>query len=214
MDAPSLPRPVIFSDRGCPFAHRVLALLDHLGVVADSIEAPLGQLPEGVTRLSPSGRVPLLVHGLVTIGESRVMLDHLAEAYAFESAYPRALVERTLQRHAMALMDSFVAPSLIRDDVMLDETRLRECLDVFEGVVGLMPPAACLFTFHFAPVWLRLQWWRPDGTITRAIRSRPKLEEWLDAAAKLAAVVRTAPNEAENVADFHAACAIHAAPKR
>ena len=32
--------------------------------------------------------MPLLVHGDLSIGESRVMLDYLAEAYAFEHAYP------------------------------------------------------------------------------------------------------------------------------
>ena len=206
-------RPVIFADRGCPFAHRVLALLDHLGVASDLREAHAGQLPEELTRWSPSGRMPLLVHGAVTIGESRVMLELLAEEYAFESAYPRALRDRTLQQHAMALMDGTVVPWLTRDEATLNEARLAECLDVFEGV-ALAPPEPCLLAFHFAPMWLRFQWWRPEGAVTRAIRGRPKLEGWLDGAAKLAAVVRTAPNQAENLADFHAVSALHAAPKR
>jgi hypothetical protein len=55
---------------------------------------------------------------------------------------------------------------------------------------------------------------RPNGTVTRTIRNRPKLEGWLEAATKLGAIVRTAPNQADNVADFHAACAILAAPKQ
>ncbi|MBK7580484.1 MAG: glutathione S-transferase N-terminal domain-containing protein [Myxococcales bacterium] len=198
---------MLFMDRGCPFAHRVLALLEHLGVGYDSHEAPLGALPEGLSRWSPSGRIPLLIHGGVTIGESRVMLEHLAEAYGFDSAYSDVLNERTLERHAMALMDGSVAPWLTRDDAEPEPTRLAECLDVFEGVTH-SPPGPGLLSFHFAPVWLRFQWWWPDGLITRAIRDRRTLAAWLDQAAQLPAVVRSAPSQAENVADFRAACAM------
>ena len=27
-------------------------------------------------------------------------------------------------------------------------------------------PAPCVLTFHVAPIWLRLQWWRPAGAVT------------------------------------------------
>jgi len=207
----SLPRPLLLADRGCPYAQRVLALLDHLGVAHDAREAPVGQVPDGLLSWSPSGRIPLLVHGAVVIGESRVMLEHLAEAYGFESGYPRALVARTLQRHAMALMDSVVAPRLAAGDAGLDVPRIAECLDIFESVAVATPLEPCLFTFHFAPVWLRFQWWRPSGAVTRAIRSRPRLAAWLDGAAGLASVVRTAPSQQGNEDDFNAACAIMSA---
>lgn len=204
----SPPRPLLLADRGCPFAHRVLALLDHLGVGHDLQEATLGQLPEGLSRWSPSGRVPLLVHGTIVIGESRVMLEHLAEAYGFEAAYPGELAPRTLHRHAMALMDASVAPLLTRPSATLDDARLAECLDVFAGVARA-PPEPCLLAFHFAPVWLRFQWWYPERAVTRALRARPELAAWLDHAAKLPAVARTAPSQVENVADFRALCELH-----
>ena len=206
------PRPLLLMDRGCPFAHRVLALLDHLGVAYETREAPLGQLPEGVERWSPSGRVPLLVHGALVIGESRVMLEHLAEAYGFGSGYPLELTQRTRQRHAMALMDGSVAPALTRPDSKLDAVRLAGCLDVFEGATQA-PLEPGLFAFHFAPLWLRFQWWHPEGVVTRAVRDRPALAAWLDGAASLAAVQRTAPSQAENVADFRAACVIRGSAK-
>lgn len=209
----SLPRPLLLADRGCPYAQRVLALLDHLDVAHDARQAPVGQLPEGLLSWSPSGRVPLLVHGAVVISESRVMLEHLAEAYGFESGYPRALVARTLQRHAMALMDIVVAPRLAAGDKDLDEPRVAECLDIFESVAVATPLEPCLLTFHFAPMWLRFQWWRPNGAVTRAIRSRPRLAAWLDGAARLPSVVRTARSQQDSEADFHAACAILNAAK-
>jgi len=209
----SPPRPLLLSDRGCPYAHRVLSLLDHLGVTHEARQAPIGQLPDGLRSWSPSGRVPLLVHGEIVIGESRVMLDYLAEAYAFASAYPRELAARTLQQHAMALMDIVVAPRLSLGDKDLDEPRVAECLDIFESVAVATPFEPCLLAFHFAPVWLRFQWWRPNGAVTRAIRSRPRLAAWLDRAATLASVARTGPRQQDSEDDFHAACAIMNAAK-
>jgi len=206
-------RPLLLADRGCPYAHRVLALLDHLGVAHDTRQAPVGQQPDGLLSWSPSGRVPLLVHGAVVISESRVMLEYLAEAYGFESGYPPELVARTLQRHAMALMDIVVAPRLAVGDAELDVPRIAECLDIFESVAMATPLEPCLLTFHVAPVWLRFQWWRPNGAVTRAIRSRPRLAAWLDGAARLAPVVRTSPSPQDSEDDFHAACAIMNAAK-
>jgi len=214
MSAMSSPRPVLFSDRGCPFAHRVLALLRHLEVPHDSHEARLGELPADLTRLSPSGRIPLLVHGEVVIGESRVILEHLAEAYGMEDAYPRLLAARTRARHAMALLDVFVAPTLTRAEAGLGEARLAECLDVLASVSEEAAPSPGLLAFHVAPIWLRLQWWHPEGPVTRAILRRPELAAWLDATTQLEAVARTTPDRAENVADFRTLAAMHAAPRR
>lgn len=199
-----LPRPLMLVDRGCPFAHRVSALLHHLDVAYDSVEAPVGQLPEGLERWSPSGRIPLLVHGEVVVGESRVMLEHLAEAYAFENAYPTRLVDRTKHRHAMAVMDVFVAPWLHHDDEVVGDARLDESVEVLHGVTQVSECAPCLLAFHLAPLWLRFQWWRPNGAVTRAIRQRPGLAEWLDGAAGLAAVEQTCASRAESIAEFRA----------
>ena len=178
----------MFSDRGCPFAHRVYALLDHLGVTPKREIVPLGKSTPGLARHSRSGRVPLLVHGPVTIGESRVMLEYLAEAHGLEP-YPLDLVTRTLQRHAMALLDATLTPTLISGVGPSDE-RLAECLDVFEAVM-VERPVASVLAFHFAPMWLRFQWWRPTGAVTRAISGRPRVLSWLDEAAALPSVTRT-----------------------
>jgi glutathione S-transferase len=199
-------RPVILADHGCPFAHRALALLDHLGVAHELRATPRGQLPEGLRQVSPSGRLPMLVHGELAIGESRVMLEHLAEAYGFAGAYPAGLVERSLHRQALALVDSLVAPRLFHDPGAPDP-RLTECLDVIEALARSTPPEPSLLAFHVAPIWQRLQWWQPDGGLTCAIRTRPTLAGWLDRTAGLPPVVRTSPRRDENVAAFRAATA-------
>jgi glutathione S-transferase len=187
---PPPPRPVLFADRGCPFAHRVRALLAHLEVAYDLHEAPIGERPEGLERWSSSGRIPFLVHGPLAIGESLVMLEYLAEAYGFTGAWPEGLVPRTLQRHAMALMDSFVAPRVLREDGPVTAARLSECLDVIEAVTQATAPVPSLLAFHLAPIWICALSFRPDGTVIQAIRERPALAGWLDEAAGIAALRR------------------------
>lgn len=194
------PRPSLLADRGCPFTHRIRALLHQLEVPCDLDEAPLGQTPAAVVRWSPSGRIPILVHGDVVIGESRVMLEHLAEAYGFSAAYSASLAQRTRQRHAMAFVDAFLVPRLGRDDTPVDGARLAECLDVLEGAAG--QPAPSLLAFHVAPMWLRFSWWQPEGALPRAVAVRAELRAWLEAVARLPAVALTAPDRAEHVAEY------------
>lgn len=195
-------RPLLLADERCPYAHRVRALLDHLGVEHDLTEAPRGSLPEGIDRWSPSGRIPLLVHGAVVISESRVMLEHIAEAFGYSAALPRELTLRTEHRQAMALMDGTLVPRLAGSAPPLHPARLDECARVLEATVCGTPVTPCLLAFHLAPLWLRFQWWRPEGAITRALRARTELSGWLDEAAALPAVVRTAPGTPDSVRDF------------
>jgi len=198
---------LLLSDRGCPFAHRVRALFTHLGVEHDLVETPPGTHPPELARWSPSHRIPLLVHRGMGIGESRVMLDLVAEMHAFEHAYPAPVFDRALHREAMAIVDDMIAPTLLHDQP-LRPARLTEHLDRLTHVARSTPPAPCLLAFHVAPIWLRLQWWRPRGQVTQAIRQRPTLVEWLDATARLPAIVATSPAQADNIEDFNAVRAL------
>lgn len=200
-------KPLLLADRGCPFAHRVRALLDHLGVACSLVEAPPGERPAALAEWSPSGRLPFLVDGDLAIGESRVMLEHLADAHAFAAAYPSALAERTLHREAMTLVDAYLVPALFADPP-LAAARLTECVDRLEAVTTITALDPSLLVFHLAPIWLRLQWWKPNGTVTTAIRARPQLVSWLDAAAATPSIVRTSPLRAENVRDYETVCAL------
>ena len=204
---PPVGRPHVFADRGCPFAHRVLALLDPLGLEHDLTESPVGLKPAGLERWSPSGRIPFFVHGPLAIGESRVILEYLAEAYGLESPGPHGLVPRTQRSHAMTLFDGSIVPRIVGDEAAIDQRRLDECLDVLASVALASPPEPSVLAFHVAPMWLRLQWWRPDGRVTRSVRDRPELAAWLDAATSLASVVRTSPSREQNTADFRAVVA-------
>lgn len=182
--------PILFCDRGCPFAQRVLALADHLSAPLDRREAPVGEKPEGLDRYSSSGAIPLLVHGDLVITESRVMLEHLAEHFAFTDAYPLDLRTRTNHRYAMALVDEHLAPALMRGRIT---RHLEEVLDALERILG-EEPHACLATFHVAPLLSRFAPWRPDAETTRAIEERPAIRRWLSAALQIPSLSRTTPD--------------------
>jgi hypothetical protein len=81
-----------------------------------------------------------------------------------------------------------------------------------EEVARITPPAPCVLSFHVTPIWLRLQWWQPNGSVTRSIRERARIVAWLDATARLPAVARTSPSRNENVRDFEAMCALLPSP--
>ncbi|MCO4762067.1 MAG: glutathione S-transferase [Myxococcales bacterium] len=196
---------IVFSDRGCPYAHRVLALLAHLGVPFDHRQAMLGDKPPGIERYSARGSIPLLVDGELVLTESRVILSYLAEAYDFEGAFPGHLAHRTRHRLAMALVDDWLAPALFgqRD---VPGARAREVLDALQQAT-VTPPHPSLLAFHVAPIWLRYRRLRPTSEITRAIEARTALCGWLDAVAALPAIERTAPDPLTHTEDLRRAIA-------
>lgn len=195
--------PVLFYDRGCPYAQRVLALCDYLGCPIELRQSHVGHKPAGVQRYSASGALPLLVHGDLVLTESRVMIEHLAELHRFAEAYPADLGARTLHRHAMALVDNVLGPVLLgRTRADVDGPRFRETLDAIEAATATAPPGPSLHTMHVAPIWLRFRLWQPTGDVTRAIESRPALCRWLDAAVRVGCVARTAPDTATHLEDL------------
>lgn len=193
---------ILFADRGCPFAHRVLALLEHLQAPLDLRESLVGEKPEGIHQYTTSGSIPLLVHGDLVLTESRVMLEHLAEHYSFADAYPADLKSRSRHRRAMAIVDDFLAPLLFgRTDARVDAARLEDALYAVEEVTTSVA-LPDLLTLHIAPIWLRFRMWHPTHVVTHAIESRISLCRWLDAAVQIDCLKRTSPDPVIHMEDL------------
>lgn len=193
---------ILFADRGCPFAHRVLALLEYLGSPPDLRESLVGEKSEEIYQYSSSGSIPVLVHGDLVLTESRVMLEHLAEQYAFADAYPADLGSRSRHRRAMAIVDDFFVPLLFgRTDAKVDGPRLDDALRALEQVTT-MAPRPNLLSLHIAPIWLRFRLWHPAHAVTRAIQSRETLCRWLDVALELDCLKNTAPDPVLHLEDL------------
>ena len=196
----------LYSDRGCPFAHRVLALLDHLGLPFERHESKLGEKPDGLARYSASETIPLLVHGDLVLTESRVMLEYVADRFGFAGAFPSDLASRARHRHAMAVVDDFLAPHLLRASLAdTERARLEDSLRALEAATAGSESGPSLLAFHVAPIWLRYRWWKPASPIIRAVEAHPSLSRWLDAAVALDAVASTAPDHAADAAEIERA---------
>jgi glutathione S-transferase len=82
----------------CPFAHRVRLTLAEKGVAAEQIEIDLRNKPASFARISPHGRVPLLLHGEARLWESAVINEYLDEVFPDPPLMPASLADRALAR--------------------------------------------------------------------------------------------------------------------
>jgi glutathione S-transferase len=193
---------ILFADRGCPFAHRVLALLELLGASLDLRESIVGDKPEGLYHYSSSGSMPLLVDGELILTESRVMLEHLAEHFSFTDAYPEDLISRSRHRRVMSIVDNFFAPLLFgHTTATVDGRQLEDALRSLEEIAYDVPRPN-LLSLHIAPIWLRFQMWHPGHVVTHAINARDTLCQWLNAATQIDCLKRTLPDTTIILADL------------
>lgn len=184
---------ILFADAGCPFAHRVNALLAHLGAPLELRESAIGSHPDGLTRYVASGRLPVLVDGDLVLFESRVMLEHLAEHFGFEGAFPAELSARSRDRHAMAIVDNYFAPMLFqRSGAIHDELRFDDALRAVIEAVRSSSSTPRLLTFHVVPILACFRLWHPAHAVTRAMEVHPVLGAWVEEALALDAFARTA----------------------
>ena len=195
----------IFSSEGCPFAHRTRALLDLLGVPFEHREVDLDDRDPELLRLSPTGRVPFLVDGELKLFESAVINDYLAEKHGFAGAYSSDLETRTLQRLVMRRWDDVVAPAFYRSlrgevsDGELRDSLSRELAFLAEAASRMDGDVDNLAAIHVATHWLRMDWLRELTSLPALIDDHPALRSWLDKAAELPSVRRTAPVREETV---------------
>src|SRR3954468_17771454 len=82
----------------CPFAHRVRLALAEKGVAAQQIEIDLKDKPASFARISPHGRVPLLLYGEVKLWESAVINEYLDEVFPYPPLMPVSLPDRAQAR--------------------------------------------------------------------------------------------------------------------
>jgi glutathione S-transferase len=82
----------------CPFAHRVRLALAEKGVAAELIEIDLKNKPASFGRITPFGRVPVLLHGEVKLWESAVINEYLDEVFPDPPLMPASPADRALAR--------------------------------------------------------------------------------------------------------------------
>ncbi len=164
---------------------------------------------ERILRYSPSGRVPCLIDGALTVWDSMAICEYVNEQYADGSLWPRDVGERARARAVAAEMHSGFAAlrthmsmdirarypergaaALARAEVAADVDRVQslwtECLTASGG--PFLFGAFSIADAFFAPVVTRFRTYGVDlspplAAYSDAIFALPAMREWAAAAA-------------------------------
>jgi glutathione S-transferase len=184
-------------------------VLKHATVTFDEVVIPLYQSGsrETILKYSPSGRVPALRHGDVTVWESLAICEYLAESFPNFELWPQDQAARALARAVSAEMHAgFHAlrqhlPMNIRSsfpgrgvtpEVQADINRImaiwRDCRTRFgEGNGDFLFGQFTIADAMFAPVVTRFRTYKTDiereaEAYCETIMAMPAMQEWIAAA--------------------------------
>lgn len=190
----------LFSAAACPFAQRTRALLDQLDQSFDLREVDLENRDPELLKQSPTGKVPFLVDGDVTLFESQVINDYLAEKLGCEGAYSDDVGKRALQKLVMRRWDDVVAPAFYRSlsrpeeiDDRRDELQ-RELRFLATAVQHIGDGGLGLAALHVATHWARIDWLSELSPLGSLIAEYPALRAWLDKAVAQPSIQKTLPD--------------------
>lgn len=84
------------------WSQRPWLVLTHFGIPFEEVQAPLytDTFKSTIERVSPTGKVPALVDGAITVWESIAILEYLAEKYPDKPIWP---TDRAARAHARAI---------------------------------------------------------------------------------------------------------------
>lgn len=183
-------RVTIHCDYGCPYAHRLEALLTHLRVDYD-------------VEHTHEGPIPRIAAGDLKLYETSVITSFLVESLDWREALPSAPAERAAHRLAIRQIENVWSAGL--DDMkgaLSDRARVRLELELDDlaALCEHTPSAPCLLAFAAVPFWIRWRWLDFDPMLAR-IASRPELHAWLVRGETLPAVVTTTPDKERAIAE-------------
>lgn len=186
----------LFSARVCPFAHRTRLVLHEKGIDCALTEIDFDDKPERFLRLSPYGKVPVLVHGDRALYESAVINEYLDEAFPDPPLMPedpwlRAQARIWIDYCDHHFLDSYYGALTSKDAATqeAESARIVEHLRFVEteGLARLsgdgpywLGASATLVDFAYYPFFERLPVWAHYRGI-EIPESCTRLRAWMDA---------------------------------
>lgn len=144
----------LYQRTDCPFCWKVRIALAELGFEYQIVEVVFAQKHPDVSRLSPTGSVPVLVDGALAIWESGVILEYLNGRYGPGKLFPGEPAEQARIRLLHAYSDKLVGaclrelvfekrskPASAWDRELIEtcENKWRACLQELEVFLGEKP---------------------------------------------------------------------------
>lgn len=198
----------LYSADVCPFAQRVRALLTHLKVGFEQHVVDLNDRDPEFLKLTPTGKVPLLVDGKVKLYESAVICQYLAEQHGFADAFDEKLENRARERLAMVTWDATIAPSFYRGlkerglDADTQKAVQAELKELAQTVQATGKKVGNLLSFHVAPHWARMTWLRDLSPTADLIGEWIDVKSWLDRCVEQPAIQATLPAKEATIARY------------
>lgn len=103
---------ILYQRTDCPFCWKVRIALAELQIEYKTIDIQLGEKHPTVVAMSPTGTVPVLIDGEISIWESSVILDYLDRKYSLAHLVPSEPVEESRIRLLHAYSDKIVGSCL------------------------------------------------------------------------------------------------------
>lgn len=196
----------LYSADGCPYAQRARVLLALREVPFELRTIDLANKPPEFLKLSPTGRVPMLVNDDAKLYESYVINEYLAELTGWPEALSKDVFQRARERLAMLQFDNVLvslAWTSLKAKGVLDEAQkktLERELAELERTVEGADARVNLLGIHVVTHAVRWQWVGEWTSLPQAFAKRPMLQQWLDELAALPAVTSTLSDRDETVA--------------
>lgn len=125
----------LYTFKLCPYAHRIRLALAEKGLMAEQIDIDLKNKPANFVKLSPNGRVPLLLHGDFKLWESAIILEYLEEAFPERALMPSRPTDRAKARLWVDFANSRLFETTHRLIFTKDEAVRRQLVaDIVEHV--------------------------------------------------------------------------------
>ena len=145
----------LFTNKLCPYAHRVRIVLAEKGVVAEFVEVDLDNKSDELLDLNPYGTVPTLVDRDLVLYQSNIILEYLEERFPHPPLMPVYPVARARNRLMMNRVDrdwySLMRRILGDDKVEIDVAR-KELSDSLISVAPVFADSPYFLSEEFTLV--------------------------------------------------------------
>lgn len=86
----------VYGVHGSPFVRKVLIALDFKGIPYEIVMQMPFARDEEYQKINPLGKIPTLVDGELTLGDSKVICQYLEEAYPEPALYPQDIADKAM----------------------------------------------------------------------------------------------------------------------
>ena len=186
----------LYSVQACPFAQRTRMVLAEKAIEFELHEIDLSNRPDNWKDISPTGKVPVLLHKGETLYESAIINQYLDESFPDHPLMPATPAARARARIWIDFCDSKFLPAMnalmwksgdekarvensAKATAVIHEIEQRGLADNGEGPYwfGTNPS---LVDFQFLPFFERLPVYEELGNFARPTDT-PRLNAWLAA---------------------------------